>query len=208
MKFPQCILYQLNFVVFILVELNRTLHPFLQILSCILGAEPWKLLTPVTVKDWHQKRVQFGNLKMTNTVFNRIVGLVLEKVVAFSIELYWICLSFTSFFFASQLRGLRFVEEKIVLQKNWVVLEGGFSDGLNDLEFKVAGDIGWECQASVRVSVDFEGVDFDGRFENGWGIEERAKFVIDIFHTRIILFVYKERVFGSFKNWCEKKLKN
>ena len=142
MKPPQPVFYQLNFVVFILLELNRMFHPFLQIFLGIFCAKPWQLLAPMTVKYWHDKGVQLRNLKMTYTVFNWVVGLVLEKVVAFSIELWWICLSFTSFLFDYRLKGLRFVQKEIVLQENWVVWEGGFFHGFNDLKFKITVYIG------------------------------------------------------------------
>lgn len=83
-----------------------------------------------------------------------------------------------------------------------MILKCGFFHSFNDLLIKAAVNIVWEGEMSFRVSVDFEGIQYDRRFEKGRGngFDERANFMIDIFHTRIILFVYRERVFGLFKN--------
>ena len=59
------------------------------------------------------------------------------------------------------------------------------------------------------ISIDFERVHFDRRPKKRRreSLEGRTNFVIDIFHTRILIFVYNRESFWSFKKGKKKKTK-
>ena len=59
------------------------------------------------------------------------------------------------------------------------------------------------------ISIDFEWVHFDRRSEKRRqeSVAGRGNFCIDIFHTRILIFVYNRESFWSFKKGKKKKTK-
>ena len=109
MKFLKSIFDQLKFVIFIFVKFNWVFYPLWKIWLGILSAKFRKLEASMAVEDWDYECIQFGYLKLTNGVLNRIVGWVLEEVVASAINLSEILLSFISFFLAMELGTLGFV---------------------------------------------------------------------------------------------------
>jgi hypothetical protein len=97
----------------------------------------------------------------------------------------------------------------VIVNEYRLVLKCGFFHGLRNFLIEVAVHSRWVGKVSFGISIDFEWAHFEGRPEirRSKGVEVRGNFVIDIFHTRILLFVYNRESFWLFKNWRKKKTK-
>lgn len=104
MKIDQSVFYQLNFIIFVFMELNAIRYIFLKIFWCIYWAKLRKLRSAMTIKNRNNKSVQLRNVKMFYCVLNWIVGAILDILKTLLMLIKRRLLSFTGFWIVFELR--------------------------------------------------------------------------------------------------------